>query len=189
MVVIVMGVTASGKTTTGQRLAADLDWPFYDADSFHPPENIDRMTRGIPLTDADRAPWLRAIRGRIDQVLSGHGSAVIGCSALKTGYRRVLADGRVGRRYRDSREAPPTRWRGPDENRATARTSPRPRRASGIPCPWHSIARCARRAQSHRSRRSLGVPRRPDRATPRRERRPSAEAEPSSGSAIGPCGR
>jgi gluconokinase len=57
------------------------------------------MTRGIPLTDADRAPWLRAIRGRIDQVLSGHASAVIGCSALKTGYRHVLADGTARVRF------------------------------------------------------------------------------------------
>ena len=99
MVVIVMGVTASGKTTTGRRLAADLDWPFYDADSFHPPENIARMTRGVTLTEADREPWLRAIRRRIDHVLSEGGSAVIGCSALKTGYRRVLADGTAGVRF------------------------------------------------------------------------------------------
>jgi gluconokinase len=96
MVVIVMGVTASGKTTMGSRLAADLGWPFYDADSFHPPENIARMTKGIPLTDADREPWLRAIRARIDHVLGDGGSAVIGCSALKSDYRHVLADGAAG---------------------------------------------------------------------------------------------
>jgi gluconokinase len=92
MIVIVMGVTASGKTTTGNRLAADVGWPFYDADSFHPPANIARMTRGIPLTDADREPWLRAIRTRIDEVLAAGKSAVIGCSALKNEYRRVLSD-------------------------------------------------------------------------------------------------
>jgi gluconokinase len=96
MVVIVMGVTASGKTTVGSRLAGDLRWPFYDADSFHPPENIARMTRGIPLTDADRKPWLRAIRARIDQVRAEGGSAVIGCSALKREYRHVLAEGAPG---------------------------------------------------------------------------------------------
>ena len=99
MVLIVMGVTASGKTTTGSRLAADLGWPFYDADSFHPPENVAKMTRGVPLTDGDRQPWLRAIRARIDQVLADGGSAVMGCSALKSGYRHVLADGASGVRF------------------------------------------------------------------------------------------
>jgi gluconokinase len=92
VVIIVMGVTGSGKTTTGSRLASGLGWPFYDADSFHPPENIARMTRGIPLTDADREPWLAAIRERIDEVVAAGASAVIGCSALKRAYRRVLAN-------------------------------------------------------------------------------------------------
>ncbi len=94
MVIVVMGVTGSGKTTVGARLASDLNWPFFDADSFHPPANVARMRRGIPLTDADRAPWLAAIRAKIDEVLDAGGSAVIGCSALKRAYRRVLGEGR-----------------------------------------------------------------------------------------------
>lgn len=99
MVVIVMGVTGSGKTTVGERLASELAWPFYDADSFHPPENVARMSRGIPLTDADREPWLAAIRARIDEVVAAGGSAVIGCSALKHAYRRVLGEGQPSVRF------------------------------------------------------------------------------------------
>jgi gluconokinase len=99
MVVIVMGVTGSGKSTVGGRLAADLGWPFHDADSFHPPENIARMSRGIALTDADRLPWLEAIRARIDEVLAAGGSAVIACSALKKTYRDVLGEGLPGIRF------------------------------------------------------------------------------------------
>ena len=93
MVVIVMGVTGCGKTTVGRRLSAELEWPFYDADDFHPPENVAKMSRGIPLTDTDRGPWLSAIRQRIDETVDGGGHAVIGCSALKETYRHVLRDG------------------------------------------------------------------------------------------------
>ena len=93
MVVIVMGVTGCGKTTVGTRLASDLGWPFYDADDFHPPENKAKMARGIALTDADRAPWLQAIRHRIDETASAGAHAAIGCSALKEAYRHVLRDG------------------------------------------------------------------------------------------------
>jgi carbohydrate kinase (thermoresistant glucokinase family) len=99
MVVIVMGVTGSGKSTVGARLAADLGWPFYDADSFHPPENVARMSRGIALTDADRHPWLQAIRARIDDVLARGESAVIGCSALKDAYRSMLGADKPGVRF------------------------------------------------------------------------------------------
>ncbi len=88
-----MGVTGCGKTTVGRRLGADLGWPYYDADDFHPPENVARMSRGIPLTDADREPWLRAIRRRIDETAAAAAHAVIGCSALKEAYRHVLRDG------------------------------------------------------------------------------------------------
>jgi gluconokinase len=93
MVVIVMGVTGCGKTTVGSRLASDLGWPFYDADDFHPPENVAKMARGIALTDADRGPWLKAIRKRIDETTAANGHAAIGCSALKESYRHVLRDG------------------------------------------------------------------------------------------------
>lgn len=93
MVVIVMGVTGCGKTTVGTRLAEVLGWPYYDADSFHPPENVAKMSRGIALTDTDRVPWLRAIRAQIDDTLAASGHAVISCSALKEAYRHVLRDG------------------------------------------------------------------------------------------------
>ena len=93
MVVIVMGVTGCGKTTVGRRLSSDLEWPFHDADDFHPPENVEKMSRGIPLTDEDRRPWLEAIRRKIDETDTSGRHAVIGCSALKESYRHVLRDG------------------------------------------------------------------------------------------------
>lgn len=93
MVVIIMGVTGCGKSTVGRRLAAALDWPFYDADDFHPAENVAKMSKGIALTDVDRGPWLRAIRARIDETLAAGGHAVFGCSALKEAYRHILRDG------------------------------------------------------------------------------------------------
>lgn len=90
-VIIVMGVSGSGKSTVGQRLAAELGWPFYEGDDFHPPANVDNMRQGIPLTDDDRAPWLMALRRLIDGVLAAGQSAVIACSALKQAYRDRLA--------------------------------------------------------------------------------------------------
>jgi len=93
MVIIVMGVTGSGKTTLGQRLADTLGWQFHDADDFHPPANKAKMHDGIPLTDEDRWPWLRAIRAVIEEALAGNAGAVVTCSALKRAYRDVLAGG------------------------------------------------------------------------------------------------
>jgi gluconokinase len=90
MVIVLMGVAGSGKTTIGQKLAADLGWTFHDADEFHPPENIAKMSAGIPLTDRDRAPWLAAIRTHIDACLARGQGAVVTCSALKAAYRAVL---------------------------------------------------------------------------------------------------
>ena len=87
-----MGVSGVGKTTVGERLAADLDWPFYDADELHPQANIDKMRRGDPLTDDDRRPWLAAIRELIRELRRAGRSAVIACSALKQSYRDYLAD-------------------------------------------------------------------------------------------------
>jgi gluconokinase len=89
-IVVLMGVAGSGKTTIGQRLAADLGWVFCDGDDFHPPNNIAKLSRGQPLTDADRVPWLAAIRRQIEDCLAGDGNAVIACSALKESYRRML---------------------------------------------------------------------------------------------------
>ncbi len=93
MVIIVMGVTASGKTTVGTVLAEALRWPYFDADDFHPPSNVAKMASGVPLTDADRAPWLAALRARIVEIRSAGEHAVFGCSALKAAYRETLAAG------------------------------------------------------------------------------------------------
>lgn len=91
MVIILMGVSGSGKTTIGQQLAKVLGWPFYDGDDFHPPENIDKMRQGVPLTDDDRAVWLASLCRLIDDLLDARCSAVIACSALKQAYRDQLA--------------------------------------------------------------------------------------------------
>ena len=90
MVIILMGVSGSGKTTVGQRLAQELGWPFYDGDQFHPQANIAKMQQGIPLTDADRWPWLQALRAHIATWLQQGVSAVLACSALKQIYREYL---------------------------------------------------------------------------------------------------
>jgi gluconokinase len=90
MVIILMGVTASGKTTVGRLLAAELQWPFYDADDFHPAANITKMQRGIPLTDSDRWPWLEALRDQVRRCVTSGSDAVLACSALKEAYRRYL---------------------------------------------------------------------------------------------------
>ena len=90
MVIVVMGVSGSGKTTVGLALAEALEWRFADADSYHPPENVAKMARGEGLTDADRAPWLAALRARIAQWLAGGTDAVLACSALKDSYRSLL---------------------------------------------------------------------------------------------------
>lgn len=93
MVVILMGVSGVGKTTVGMRLAHALDWDFADADEFHPDSNIEKMSRGEALTDADRWPWLRAIRDFVRDRLANDESAVVTCSALKGAYRDVLLVG------------------------------------------------------------------------------------------------
>jgi gluconokinase len=94
MILIVAGVSGSGKTTVGELLAARLGWPFADADAFHSPANIAKMAAGIPLTDADRQPWLRAITARMDERIARGESAVVTCSALKRAFRAELLDGR-----------------------------------------------------------------------------------------------
>lgn len=90
MVLIMMGVTASGKTTVGERLSKRLKWPFYDADAFHPPANIAKMSRGEPLTDEDRQPWLAALHAKIAEHSHAGRPAVFACSALKETYRDTL---------------------------------------------------------------------------------------------------
>lgn len=90
VVVILTGVTGSGKTTVGRLLAGELGRKFYDADDLHPAANVEKMRRGEPLDDADRAPWLAAVRAIIEKALAGGENAVIACSALKESYRAML---------------------------------------------------------------------------------------------------
>jgi len=94
VVVIIMGVTGAGKTTIGTMLAAQLNWQFADADTFHPPANIQKMSRGVPLNDADRAPWLAAMRKAILEWIAAGKNVVLACSALKRAYRDELRPSR-----------------------------------------------------------------------------------------------
>ena len=93
MIIVVMGVAGSGKTTVGTMLADAMTCPFLEGDALHSPGNIDKMSHGIPLTDADRAPWLSAIHARIVDASERGQDLVVGCSALKEQYRKVLAEG------------------------------------------------------------------------------------------------
>lgn len=94
MIVIVAGVAGSGKTTVGGLLASRLHWRFADGDEFHPAANVAKMRAGIPLTDEDRGPWLRAITTWIDERIARGESAVVACSALRRSSRDALLDGR-----------------------------------------------------------------------------------------------
>jgi gluconokinase len=90
MIIIVMGVSGSGKTTIGKLLADSLSWEFSDADAFHSPENVEKMRRGIPLSEADRMPWLQDLQTAIKHWLQENKSVVLACSALKDSYRQFL---------------------------------------------------------------------------------------------------
>ena len=90
---IVMGVSGSGKTSVGKALAEHLGWDFYDADDFHPPENVFKMANGIPLDDSDRAPWLAALHQLISHSLNLNRPGMLACSALKERYRGQLFQG------------------------------------------------------------------------------------------------
>jgi len=91
-IVLVMGVSGSGKTTIGALLAGRLGWPYAEADDFHPPENVAKMAAGHPLTDADRWPWLGAIAAWIAEHRAAGTTCVVTCSALKRAYRDVVTD-------------------------------------------------------------------------------------------------
>jgi len=90
MIIVVIGVTGSGKTTVGRLLARKLGWKYFDADDFHPPANVDKMRSGIALDDGDRQPWLEGLRGLIRESLERGENAVLACSALKEKYRQLL---------------------------------------------------------------------------------------------------
>lgn len=91
---VVMGVSGSGKSTIAESLAARLGWRYEDADKFHPPANVAKMSAGQPLTDEDRWPWLQAIADEIDRLSAAGQRAVVACSALKRSYRDILVHGR-----------------------------------------------------------------------------------------------
>ena len=90
MILIVMGVSGSGKTTIGRMLAKELGWRFYEGDQFHSATSVQKMEQGIPLIDEDRWPWLERLRELIQQVNDRGESAVLACSALKLSYRERL---------------------------------------------------------------------------------------------------
>jgi gluconokinase len=94
LVIVLMGVSGCGKSTVGAELSRALSWPFRDADSFHPAANIEKMSRGVPLTDADRWPWLDAIAQWIDDRLAGGAPAIVSCSALRRAYRQRIVGAR-----------------------------------------------------------------------------------------------
>jgi len=96
MVIIVMGVSGAGKTTIGTRLADEIGCTYYDGDDFHPAINIEKMSQGIPLNDADRVPWMLSLRNLIEKHIAQECSTVISCSALKERYRGYLEFELVG---------------------------------------------------------------------------------------------
>lgn len=90
IILVIVGVSGSGKTALGQALASRLNWPYHEADDFHPAANIEKMRRGQPLCDEDRQPWLMALREKISIELAADHNAVVSCSGLKQAYRQLL---------------------------------------------------------------------------------------------------
>jgi carbohydrate kinase (thermoresistant glucokinase family) len=90
MIIIIMGVAGSGKTTIGSLLARELGWNLFDADDFHPESNRAKMSQGIALTDEDRAGWLITLKELIAQTIQQNASAILACSALKNSFRDIL---------------------------------------------------------------------------------------------------
>jgi gluconokinase len=90
MIVVLMGVSGSGKTTVGKLLAGRLGWHFVEADDYHPAANVEKMRAGVPLTDEDRRPWLASVKARIDEACARGENVVVACSALKHAYQEYL---------------------------------------------------------------------------------------------------
>lgn len=90
MIMLLMGVSGCGKTTVGEQLAERLGWPYQEGDALHPPANVAKMAGGMPLTDADRLPWLAAVAAWIDARRAAGECGVVSCSALKRAYRQLL---------------------------------------------------------------------------------------------------
>lgn len=99
-IIVLMGPAGAGKTTTGLALAQSLGWRFLDADDFHSAANVEKMRRGVALTDDDRAPWLAAMQDVLERALATDTSIVLACSALKERYRRALTPTAAGSQIR-----------------------------------------------------------------------------------------
>jgi gluconokinase len=93
MIVVVMGVSGSGKTVVGEALARRLNWVFEDADHWHPASNIEKMRSGAALTDEDRKPWLRSLNSAVRSWIADQRDVVLACSALRESYRNMLREG------------------------------------------------------------------------------------------------
>lgn len=93
MIIVVMGVSGSGKSTIGAKLATRLNWTFYDGDDYHPPANLQKMASGHALNDADRGPWLDILFDLIQRAAASDRNIVLACSALKEAYRKRLSAG------------------------------------------------------------------------------------------------
>ena len=96
MVLLLMGVSGSGKSTVALELHRVLGWPFQEGDDLHPPSNVEKMRSGHPLDDADRLPWLRAVARWIDDRLAAHKPGIVTCSNLKRAYRQITIGSRQG---------------------------------------------------------------------------------------------
>lgn len=94
--IILTGVSGSGKTSVGQSLSEQLGWPLYDGDDFHSPENVTKMSKGIPLNDADRTNWLETLNELISEKLRADENLILACSALKVKYRQQLRSDNEG---------------------------------------------------------------------------------------------